>query len=418
MIQTLIVLDSKNYGSRDLWWVDDPDARVGYNIYRAFDYPTDWQKLNQSPWLGHFYRDQVTFEEITYTLTSSDWLAQGEAGKFGFRLPSMPYSSVVEGRPTISNNPDDVDIYIDGTKYRPALVNGFDQSVWLRMDREVPMGGLVSSFPLTPEIISTSQITVVYNSLKNYVDISTNLVRTFYTVVPVGVSGELHEPGARGSQVVNSQDIDKMTWEFSAMITRNQWILEQAAEPAHLMFRKTRGRVCGCKTDLKEPLTACKSCFGVGIVGGYYGPYDFLFAPPDTALQVELEEGGKTVTRISNSFLGPTPIIQSGDLVIRKNGDRLVVARPTYVAPRGVIVQQHYDTELLKPGDTRYLIPFSNAFPTLFNPIVRGDPMDGGKGNGEPLVDPRMLMKDKTTWENEAETPIGRTITFGRIQGV
>ena len=44
--------------------------------------------------------------------------------------------------------------------------------------------------------------------------------------------------------------------------------------------------------------------------------------------------------------------------------------------------------------------------------------MDGGKGNGEPLVDPRMLMKDKTPWENEAETPIGRTITFGRIQGV
>src|SRR5271157_4787926 len=52
MVSNLLVLNSSYVGSRDLWWVDDPGATKGYNIYRAFDYPTNWVKLNPFPWVG------------------------------------------------------------------------------------------------------------------------------------------------------------------------------------------------------------------------------------------------------------------------------------------------------------------------------------------------------------------------------
>lgn len=419
MIHTLLVLNSAAIGSRDLWWTDDPEATLGYNIYRAFDYPTNWVKLNTTPWEGHFYRDQVTFTEVTYTVQATDWLEQGEFGKWGIRLPDIPYSTVVQGQPTIATNPDDVQVILDGVTYRPVQVSGIDQSVWLRMDRELAVGGAVSAFPVLPDMTTVNEVKVVYNKLSNYVDIYTKLVRTYYTVVPIGLNGEIHAPGAFGTRIVNSEEVEGLTWEFETMIQRNQWLFERTGEPAFLFFRRTRGTVCGCagaETPNQQARTGCPICYGVGIVGGYYGPYDFTYVPPDSALQVELDEGGTKTTRTSRSYLGPTPIVQAGDLIVRRNSDRLVIANVVHKSPRGTIVQQDFDTELLPPGDTRYLIPFSQALPTIYNPVVRGNPMDGNpNGRGEPIYDVRVPMQDKQPWENELETPAGRTVTFGTI---
>ena len=127
------------------------------------------------------------------------------------------------------------------------------------------------------------------------------------TVVPIGDKGELHAPGARNTVVKNWQEIDAMTWEYEEMVRRNSWLFEQVGEPAYLMFRKSRGTPCGCLYGTNQPKSACPVCFEVGIVGGYYGPYDFLFVPPDSALFRELDEGGIKVTRDSRSYLGPVP---------------------------------------------------------------------------------------------------------------
>jgi hypothetical protein len=230
--------------------------------------------------------------------------------------------------------------------------------------------------------------------------------------VPIGEKGELHPPGAQGSQIKNSQEIDEITWEFQEMVRRNSWLFEQTGEPAYLMFRKSRGVPCGCLYGTGQPKSACPICFEVGIVGGYYGPYDFLFVPPDSALFRELNEGGIKVTRDSRSYLGPSPIVQNGDLVIRRNGDRMVIGDVVYKSPRGVILQQDFTVNLRPPGDTRYLIPINTGLPTIFNPVVRPDPLDG-QGGGEPVVDPRTIPgKD---FENK-NIPIGRTVAFGRIQ--
>jgi hypothetical protein len=431
MIQQLLVMNSSYIGSRDLWWMDDEKATKGYNIYRAFDYPVNWVKLNAAPWSGHFYRDQVTLQQVTYTVQDSDWRDKGTLGKWVFQIPDIPYADVDKGRPYVSNNPQDVQVILDGTTIvTPVQVQGLDRTVWLQADNELKPGGYVSDLaPVSTDVVWRTDYSgiqtfqVVYNKLANYVDIYSGMVRTFYTIVPVGATGELHKPGIPGSKVVNSQEVDEITWEYAEMVRRNEWLFEQVGEPAYVMFRKTRGELCGCRgpeTGLGAARTGCPICFEVGIVGGYYGPYDLLYVPPDSAITRELDEGGGIkATRDSKSYLTRTPIIQDGDLIIRRTGDRMVVHSVTYKSPRGILLQQDFNTELLKWGDTRYLIPLNTGLPTLYDPVVNRNPFQGLdpnnlNGNGEPLYDAR-VQPGKPVWENQAEIPIGRTVTFGRI---
>ena len=90
----------------------------------------------------------------------------------------------------------------------------------------------------------------------------------------------------------------------------------------------------------------------------------------------------------------------------------MVINNVVYKSPRGIILQQDFTVSMLPPGDTRYNIPLNTSLPTIFNPVVRPDPLNG-QGGGEPVADPRTVPgKD---FENP-NIPIGRTIAFGRIQ--
>jgi hypothetical protein len=420
-ISSLLILDSAYVGSRDLWWVDSPSATKGYNVYRAFDHASNWHCLNGNiPWQGHFYRDSTVLTQKTVTIQPSDFLDAGAFGKWGFKLPETPYSKQVKGRPVVATSPDDVTVLLDGKPYRPVMVEGIDRSVWMKMDNTLPEGGAVSALALVNDGVvweanysGVQKWQAVFNVLTNYVDIYTTLTRTYYTIVPVGDTGEVHAPGAPGTPIVNTQEVDQIDYIQAAMVRYNEWGFELFGEPALLMLRKTRGVPCGCKgTGLGQPRTGCPSCYEVGWVGGYYGPYDIIYIDPDTAAVRELDEGGIKVTREAKSYLTRTPIVQDGDLIIRRNGERLVINGATYKSPRGVILQQDFNVTLLNRGDTRYLIPVNTGMPTIFDPIVTKDPLDG-KGNSEPITEAR-TEPDKQ-WENPNPQP-GRTITFGKIQ--
>jgi hypothetical protein len=435
MIQNLQVLNSSYVGSHDIWWEQDTTATVGYNIYRAYDFPTNWVKLNPAPWGGNFWRDMSTLTQVTYTVQPQDFIEHGELGRWAFRIPDIPYTTVYAQRVVVSNSCDDVEVtvsvsgnpLIDGQKFRPIKVEGFDRTIYMQMDNTLPAGGAVSDEALVNagnvSIADYSNITlwqVTYNKLTNYVDIYTNFNRTYYTVVPVGPNGECHEPGCKGSVIKNTQEVDEIDWVYAEMVRRNQYIFETTGEPAYLFFRKWRGELCGCTYGSEQAKHGCKVCYETGYVGGYIGPFDFLFVPPDSALQVELDEGGRKVTRDSRSYLSRTPIVQNGDFILRRNGDRMVISNVVYKMPRGILLQQDFTVSLITPGDTRYLIPYENTgLPTIYNPVVRPDPFNlrsPKDGHGEPIFDPRTVpsINGGKDWENP-NIPIGRTIEFGKI---
>lgn len=412
MIHGLLILNSSINGSRDLWWKLDPKATRGYNVYRAQDAPVNWVKLNATPVPGQYFRDQTRLQPVRFELTPDAYVDAGEMGMKCVRIPDIPYSQVVKGRPTVATSPDDVRIQVVYpndvvTDHRPTMVQGMDQTIWLPIGKSVPLGGAVSEFPIL-DLTSAVSIAIIYHKLTNYVDIQTNMVRTFYTVVPVGDRGEEHGPGSIGSEVVDSMQVDRIDYMQKRMVEYNAWIFEQTGEPAYLMFRRTCGERCGCSSDATQGRTACPVCFETGIKGGYYGPFDFLFQDPDVGAIRTIDEGGKKVERQSRSYLGRTPIVQDGDLIIRHNGERLVISGVTYKMPRGVLLQQEFNVELRPPKDVRYLIPiFEPEQPVLYNPAIQRDP-----GNGaQPVVETDQLRgKDHHTHE------VGRTVAFGRIQ--
>ena len=433
MITNLLLIDSGLVGSHDLWWADDPASKKGYNIYRAYDHPSNWVRLNATPWLGHFYRDMTTLVQTTYTVQPQDFIEHGEVGQWVIRIPDTPYTTVRSGRVVTSNSPDDVSVIvsvsgnpaIDGKILRPTSVNAFDRTITMLVDNTLAQGGAVSDTALVNagnvSVADYSNVTlwqVTFNKLTNFVDIYAALNRTYYTVVPIGDEGELHKPGDPDSIIKNTQEVDAIDWVYEEMVRRNQYLFGTTGEPAFIMFRMWRGERCGCVFGSEQPKTGCPVCYETGFVGGYIGPYDFLFVPPDSAISRELNEGGIKTTRTSRSYLTRTPIVQNGDLVIRANGDIMVISDVVYKMPRGIILQQDFTVQLLPPGDTRYLIRGKNSFalPTLYNPVVRPDPNDGKLVPGQPVFDPRTVpaIPGGKDWENK-NIPIGKTVEFGKI---
>ena len=420
MVRGLLILNSSYAGSRDMWFPRVARASRGYNIYRAFDAPYNFVKINQTgPVPGQFFRDSTQLARVKYTVQPGDWIDPGTVtGNYIIRIPDTPYSDIVQGKPVVSSSPDDVlikVIYQDGTtvKVRPAQVQGIDQTIYLPNTASLPVGGAVTNLPQI-DFPNVASYEVHYSKLLNYVDIAANMTRTYYRIIPVGDRGELHDVNDLGVETVNSFEVDRMDYIQREMVRRNEWVRAQVAEPAYLMFRRRSGEPCGCTTtETGTPRTRCEVCFETGVVGGYYGPYDFPYLDPDTANSRTLDEGGIKVERPSRSGLGPTPIVQDGDMVVRRNGERLVISGCTYITPRGVLLQQEFDTSLLAPGDTRYLIPIADPrYPIIYNP-VEDDPLDG-KGGAEPIYQANTVPG--RTWDNE-RPPIGRTVVFGRILG-
>lgn len=446
MIKGLLILNSSYVGSRDIWWPDDLDAKGGYNVYRAFDRPERWEKLNAYPLPIHFWRDQTELRRIVHQVQPQEFREDGELGHYIIRLPHTPYAKWADPqrrtRAIVTNSNQDVAVMFndDGNWLRPARVSALDQEVWIQVDRALPSAGAVSDFPVTPGLpdqsqiytapsgttgpLQASDIKVTFYKIENFVDIFTSLYRTFYTVVPVGADGkELHAPNDPASEYVDSYQVDKMDYMQSEMVRRNGWLFEQVGEPAWLMFRRTRGKVCGCSTTgTGQPRTACPACYETGIVGGYFGPYAFLYIDPDTAAVREINEGGVKVERDSRSYLGPSPIVQDGDLIVRRNGERLVINGVTYKMPRGVILQQEFNSRLLPPGDTRYLIPVvQDAFPPeIFDPEKTPGFLDPKTGiftpdPGQPPEGAEPVREINKQPGGDRQT--GRTITFSRVQG-
>lgn len=411
-VQGLIILSGAVPGIRDLMWVADGDFDgLGYVPFRSEGPQGPWLRLSPFPIPGNRYRDETTLEEIRYEVQDTDWVERGEQGLFGFKVPDTPlYAKILDGRAILATQPTHATVWIDDKRVAPVRIDPMEGVVWM------PNAfALVSDADrkerMLPQVKQGSKVVIYYKKLTNFVN-PTPEDRAYYTVVPVLANGQLaHQPGAPGSEVFNILEVDKMDFMQAEMVRRNAFLFERRGEPSHLLIRRSRGKRCGCITE-GQARTACTSCYETGFVGGFYGPYDLLFIDPDSGASKELEEGGVKVTRTSRSMLGPTPVLQAGDMIIRKNGERLIVANPVYKADRGVLLQQEYDAVLLPSGDTRYRVPLRPPLqPETYDPRFQPTPPDAA---GEPVVNP---TTDPTkTWENDKVVPQGRTVIFGNIQ--
>jgi hypothetical protein len=251
---------------------------------------------------------------------------------------------------------------------------------------------------------SLENLEVSYFSVERFTD-STFGRDLFYKVVEVFDDGTEGLLDAYPS--ISNQELDPLDVYWREAVRKNRFIFEQVGEVAYVLLRKTSGFLCSCvDPDTMKSRSDCHRCWGVGYEGGYDGPYPIKFTPPNSVTKVKQGPDGKFKSRSAQSYIGPSPILNSGDLIYRFNGERLVILDVDKTTVRGTSLQQTYTTEILRPADFRHRISITNPnYPLLVVASMNlGRPIGPLDATGESVIP--LGIEENPTKVFNALTPV------------
>ncbi len=149
---------------------------------------------------------------------------------------------------------------------------------------------------------------------------------------------------------------------FLDIRNKERWILEGGGERVLLLKRKHEGTRCPNfdnvrRRDRKHGFDT--ECFGTGFVGGYFQPIEIMISLISGGVeQITWEATGKRRISVRRSWTLWEPLLQNGDIIIRKvNSQRL---RITNVYPHrwhSYLLHQSFETDELERGHDIYNIP-------------------------------------------------------------
>jgi len=411
-------------GVFDLCW-DDPavlglNSRftlLGVNVYRSFDSEFGpYHRITDLPVGSTFWRDQTDIELLAEDV-SSQFLLRGECTASGQDAPRFVFRTVhpivkESSQGVNADQPWDVRVFIDGAEARVLRVDGFAGEVEID-SRMFPDVGTQKLLPaLIPQ--PNSKVTCYYRHMRSL--LRTDLAqRVFYRVTSVAAPPDLPLTACRPHDLLetplenaastNSYEIEKLDWIWREAIRRNRWILEQGGERVRVYMRKNVGLPCPCVPDdhHKQPIADCKLCYGVGILGGYEGPYPLLIAPDDAEKRISQKDYGRTVEHSYEVWTGPVPLLSMRDFVLKLNGERYSIGAVRMPTNRNNLLQQHFNVAHLDEQDIRYSVPVGNpvryATPGFgpSGPEAEADTPETSKSN---IPDERELRGRTLAWEN------------------
>lgn len=383
-------------GVIDLRW-DDPYtvkantawSIIGVNIYRATASDRGpYFRINEFPIGATFYRDRtdivlVDREPIDW---NTSWITKGDVGnRWQFQTQSRIYKRDLSmAQPDFANASTDVTVYINGEEVSPSAVFGRDASVTLLNVRGVNLlsgYNTAETHPLTEDDL----VEVTYWTLANHV-----ADQTWYRISTVAVvEGGFEETPLNECRPCTKLEVESMDYIWSEAVRRNQWILQQGGEQVNFFVRKVAGVVCDCKQDTrtleftKQPSSTCEFCYGVGIVGGYEGPYGGVMAPDDGETRWQQTRFGRQKSHMYEVFTGPSPVLTQRDFIVTQTNERYSIGPVRRPSNRGNLLQQHFSVNSLDDSDIRYRVSLdgtdSFAWPQTrdLNVVMPRMPVDG-----------------------------------------
>ncbi len=419
--QNLLVTSPYNVSVLDVRW-DNPKVLpqnsgldvVGCNVYRSTDAEFGpYVKVNDNPITVLFYRDQteedlIIHENATPTIRhilepQERWLVYSQ-----HRPIVIPETN---GKPT--NRVMDVVVEIDNGDgvflEVPAFhVNGITGEIELirfpvyshELDQIVP-----PRLPYPPN----GRVRITYRYIKHSV-LTVLSQRIFYKVTTVAVdpndSNSTIETPLEEVSDRSAFDIEIIDYIWREAILRNRWLLEQGGERVKIFIRKWMGDKCPThQSNYGQSYHDCAECLGTNIVGGYDGPYDVIIAPPESEKMIELADMGLHMRYDWASWVGPYPLINPRDVIIRQNNERYVVGPVTPQGSRGAIYQQHFTMSYIDQGDIRYQIPITGGeteVPPAYDPYREEAPTEASPAvNNKPEIPVERIIRGRTvTFEN------------------
>lgn len=401
----------------DVRWTSPTDLQansqfniVGVNIYRSFDSEFGpYFRLNTLPVGSSFYRDRTRIVQVLQENVSQFFTARSPTdpgGKFVFRTLNKPiviFPSL--GLANITNL--NVQVTVNG-------VNAFVQSIQ-SVTGEVELRNFssfdVASQKQTPPVLPLNSSDVVLASYR-YLDntVRTDLAqRVFYRITTVAQddsTGNLIETPLTKATQASNLEVEKLDYIWREAIRRTKWILDQGGERVKVFIRKAVGVKCGCQSNLhKQASSDCLGCFGVGILGGYDGPYDITIAPDDAEKNIEQSNMGRRMSHVYETWTIPSPMLSQRDFIVKLNGDRYGIGPVRVPSVRGMYLNQFFSISHIDETDVRYKVPVLDttslvAFQTRYSVPGRGD--------ATPMITDRV----DSAFENQIR---GSTVTFENI---
>lgn len=385
---------------------------IGINIYRSFDSEYGpYVRLNTTPVGVNFWRDQtrtvLALQEDATNSFVSKGAETGPDGRYIICVQNKPI--VIYPSPGVANCTNlNVQVTINGT---PAYVQSIDATRGYVELRTRPYFDVASQEKL-PAILPTSDsdlVLVTYKYLANEIPTRMNR-RIFYRVTTVAYDDEslqfIETPLDRAAQT-NYQEVEKLDWIWKEAVRRNQWVLNQGGERVKVFIRKHTGHRCGCwSPEHKRARVDCEVCYGVGIIGGYEGPFDITIAPDDGEKSITRSNRGVTVNHSYDTWTGPHPLLSQRDFIVKLNGDRYGIGPVRMPSNRGMQLQQFFPVSSMDEDDIRFNV-------TVPNPHYMEAPETrytiAGRGDATPM------MTEKENIPDEREIR-GNTVTFENIE--
>ena len=395
----------------------------GVNIYKSDDSEAGpFRKINLNPIEILSYRDRTNH----YLVSDEDVLprlqpATNAVADWVFRTVHSPIVKE-NSQNELVENPLDIVVKIDNGDGRglvivPAYkVNARIGEVYLITK---PVYNPVTKKIEEPRLPSgpNGRLLCSYWYNKNFVHSDLH-PRHFYKITTVAKdsNGKTVETKLDDVVAVNVHQIEKPHYIWKGIITKNRYLLEQFGERVKLFIRKEVGDRCINYSDTHQQAhNVCPLCFGTSFLGGYYGPFDIMIAPPEAEKNINLTDAGLRLNFQYESWMGPSPLIRTRDFIVRQNGERLVVGGVTPQGAKGAIFQQHFNLNYKDSKDIIYSVPINgeqsgDCRVTTINVIPESDDT---RGINSPITDASPEIPSGKS--ERAETEKGRTIDFENV---
>lgn len=401
-------------GTYDVRWTSPTELQAnshftiyGVNIYRSFDSEFGpYTRVNALPIGINFFRDNSRVRMVVDEDVTDQFVNRGDTG------PTYEWTFRTGRSPIVIDGPHgEADILSLNVQVRV----GDEPANLLRVQASL---GEITLSPYdawdsrsetakkSPLPRNGERVYCTYRFMENVVE-SDMGKRIFYRITTVGrnARGELLETPIEQATQANNHQVEKLDYIWREAIRRNRFILVQGGERVKCFIRKAQGQQCGCwSVEHQQPAATCELCYGVGIVGGYEGPFDIIIAPDDADRNVNQEARGRTLQHAYDSWTSPSPLLSHRDFVVKANGERYAIGPVRMPSNRGMQLQQFFQISHLDSKDIRHKVPVMDTS-TLIIPHTQW--IDPAGGKSLPMVTERNRIPDEreerghtVAWEN------------------
>jgi hypothetical protein len=366
----MMVTSPYKIGATDIRW-DNPTIIpqngglkiLGVNVYRSINNPYGpYELLTQSGPVGSlFYRDETIENRVIEDATPTIKHLEQPDGRWFVYTQHKPIV-IPNSNGKVCDNPQDIQVQINNGDGNLLIVPAFKVQGAIGeitlIDKPIYNYEVNQIIPARLPYPPNGRVTIIYSYIQNWV-LSKLSQRIYYKVTTVALnqSGDTIETPIEEVEWRSISDIEEIDWIFREAILRNRWILEQGGERVKIFTRKSMGKICPeYDRDHGQSHDDCRICKGTRFIGGYDGPFETIIAPPEAEKNIELTTLGLHLRYEYETWMGPFPLINERDVIVRQNNERYIVGPVNPTGIRGATFQQSFTISHLDDTDIRYSI--------------------------------------------------------------